>query len=585
VAGGLVASPEEMFGLLEQLRETPEGPDKAALWERVNRELAYREATGQGISVDPIEAARLGPSDNPLLENLQRFFQGSESFFSNISRDPAAIAASGGWQPGFTWRDQQLERWEPMLAAIENPELQEYMRGIAGHFATGLSIPAMIAEPGPGELGLAARELLPMMALVPNLPVGLQKLVAQYLPAELLDPNGMPLRLFHGGKLPAGVGDQVPFSITNSEGHGHWGNFWTPMIENSAEYLRMRDNPGEIYEALVVPDRALRSTRFPGNTFTSSDPNYFRITPVQADEYRELVEELRPIMKKADDLRAAKVNDGIRYFETNLMEDLREFEAAMQTGSPNVDIGEFYRQLNLWTRDVARAFPEALDGSRCLSDLEEFTVARRMDSAGPTPFGAFGRDRYQTPDLSFSDLAVRSGYDAGMGPWTTPKRVNFGVNYNAALVPSEVATYLPNLNTIHPVTPDTVAAFLRGKGVPDDVIQAAMQTDLPQDVIMFGNRAYYKPEIANEVLDAFQASGWKSPTGEPINWLNSPHLRSPRDLYEYLNLATVQKDPGNAIHRVLPELDLMYPKEVTSEFIQQIVDAVFEALPARIGTQ
>jgi hypothetical protein len=245
VAGGLVASPEEMFGLLEQLRETPEGPDKAALWERVNRELAYREATGQGISVDPIEAGRFGPPDNPPLENLQRFFQGSESFFSNISRDPEAIMASGGWKPGFTWRDQQLERWEPMLAAIENSELQEYMRGIAGRFASALALPAMAAEPGPGELGLVAREFLPLLAM--TLPREVLEWMAKGTRA--VDSSGLPTRVLHG--TPAAYGSHDPSRWSSGVfGKGHYvteGAFVGPR--------GMETNQGQLMNEMFDPQR------------------------------------------------------------------------------------------------------------------------------------------------------------------------------------------------------------------------------------------------------------------------------------------------------------------------------------------
>ena len=134
-------------------------------------------ASGPRGGFDPLtETQPFNPADN-----LTALFDLSEEFFSNILRDPAAVAATG-WKRGNRHRDTQLESWEPLLSAIENPEIQEFMRGIAGNFATGLSLPALVMEPGPAEFGVvgkAAMDALPLLgSLFPaskmawNAPVG-----------------------------------------------------------------------------------------------------------------------------------------------------------------------------------------------------------------------------------------------------------------------------------------------------------------------------------------------------------------------------------------------------------------------------
>jgi hypothetical protein len=513
-----------MFALLEELNNAPEGPDRTALWERINADLAAREQAGAGIAVDPIEAIRFGsnPAPNPM-DNLMDFFAASESFFSNISRDPADIMASGGWQPGMTWRDQVLEKWEPMLASIENPELQEYMRGIASNFATGLSLPAMIAEPGPGELGLAARELLPLMGLIPKLPVGLQKLMAQFIPAELLDAQGYPLRLFHGGLLPQGAGTDIPLAITNSEGHGHWGFFLTPMIENAAEYplYRMTDSSamGSIDEFLFAPSRTMRSTRFPGNDPVNTIR--FKVTQEQADEFVDVMEQLRPIIRQADARLAGPSGVHTAVYEAKLDDLIQEVRNA-PNGRWEGDIGEFYRRANANFYEIGRRYPDLMDGNRFISELSD-VMDFRMDhfGSGQTPVP-------RTPDMSFTDMATRAGYDAGMGPWAPTNRVNFSTNPNVAAIPSEVASYVPGVNVI-PAEIDAIVDFLRVKGIPEEAIQAAIRTELPQGQLMLGNRIYDKQEFVDDILDLFK--GGNSGFGD---WWEHPALREPQRIIDAL---------------------------------------------------
>lgn len=135
-------------------------------WEDLNRMWAHGPATDIPApeTFDPLtETKPFNPADN-----LTALFDLSEEFFSNIMRDPANIAATG-WKRGNRWRDTQMENFEPMLGAIENPEIQEFMRGIAGNFATGLSLPAMVMEPGPAELGLIGEGLLGFAAMTPRI--------------------------------------------------------------------------------------------------------------------------------------------------------------------------------------------------------------------------------------------------------------------------------------------------------------------------------------------------------------------------------------------------------------------------------
>lgn len=534
MADGLIRSPEEMFALLEEMKNTPEGPDRTALWERINADLAAREAAGAGIAVSPIDEARYGVNAPNPADNLMDLFAASESFFSNISRDPANIRGKG-WQPGMTWRDMHMENFEPLLASIENPELQEYMRGIASNFATGLSVPAMLAEPGPGELGLAARELLPLMGLIPKLPVGLQKLMAKFIPAELLDPQGYPLRLFHGGHLPQGAGTDIPLAITNSEGHGHWGFFLTPMIENAAEYPTYRtidsSAMGSIDEFLFAPSKALRSTRFPGN-----DPRNtirFKVTQEQADEFVDVMEQLRPIVRQADarltgpDARPITTGGLVRtptaIYEAKLDDLIQEARNA-PGGRWDGDIGEYYRRANANFYEIGRRYPDLMEGNRFISELSD-VMDYRMDwyGSGKTPLP-------RTPDMSFTDMATRAGYDAGMGPWAPTSRhgINFGTNPNVAAIPSEVASYVPGVNVI-PAEIDAVVDFLRVKGVPEDAIQAAIRTELPQGQLMLGNRIYDKQEFVDDILDLF-----KDGNSGFADWWNHPALQDPQKIINAL---------------------------------------------------
>lgn len=186
------------------------------------------------------------------------------------AEDQTAMAHDVGRAVGEWWNDPAVQAWQAPFT--ENPSrligaLIAGQNPLAGDRSSAvldapLTSEALIERGVPEWLASLSEmfvpdptgarrvgDLFPLLAMLPGIPLGLQRLWMRYFPGTPQDLMGKPATIFHG----VGTGDRVidvPL-LANYEGHGHSGFFGAVDPSYSSEYTGRyasgySDGPGNV---------------------------------------------------------------------------------------------------------------------------------------------------------------------------------------------------------------------------------------------------------------------------------------------------------------------------------------------------